>query len=412
MSFTTRWLPAGAAILAGVAATVLAGDPSPSVRFLSPPNLGRVVGKVSVEVSCEPPQGASVARVALSVDGKPLAVLESPPYKTVWDAGDGTSPHRLDAVASFSDGTEARGIVRTSAFRVDFVENVDLVNVYAVVRDSHRTYVQGLRQEDFRIFENGRPQEIDRFSTEWKPLRVAIVLDTSLSMKGARLEAAQDAALEFLKLLEPEDEELLVTFNDKVVIAQPLTTDRGAVGQAIRKATATGGTALYDAVYRTSDLLEKFEGRRVLVLLSDGRDEAASGLEPGSLHTLAEALDRALRNEVMIFTIGVGSHLDEQMDFDGSHSLETILRDLAENTGGRTTFSSRAGQLRKAFDEVAQDLRHQYSLAYVPDDRRHDGTWRDIRVTVARSGLKAAAKRGYYAPYPSPGPSRPAGGAR
>ncbi len=402
MSLATRSLPLRAAVVAAAAALAPAADRGPAVQFVSPPNLGRVVGKVSVEVSVNPPEGASVVRVAFSVDGRSLTTIESPPWKTVWDAGDGTTAHRFEAVASFSSGSEARGTVRTSPFRVDFIENVDLVNVYAVVRDSHRKYVQGLEQEDFRIFENGRPQQIDRFSTEWKPLRVAIVLDTSLSMKGARLEAAQDAALEFLKLLEPDDEELLVTFNDKVETAQPLTTDREAVAQAIRKATAGGGTALYDAVYRTSDLLEKFEGRRVLVLLSDGRDESASGLEPGSLHTLPEALDRALRNEIMIFTIGVGRRLDEQMDFDGNHSLETILRDLAENTGGRAIFSSRAGQLRRAFDEVAQDLRHQYSLAYVPDNRRHDGTWRDIRVVVTKSGLNAAARRGYYAPLADP----------
>jgi Ca-activated chloride channel homolog len=405
MRWATRSFPLLTAVFA--AATAFAADHAPAVRIVSPPNLGRVVGKVTVEVAVEPPAGASVTRVALSVDGKSLATVASPPYLAVWDAGDGAAAHRFEAVAFFSDGTEARGTARTSPFRVDFVENVDLVNVYTVVRDSHRTYVQGLEQEDFRIFENGRSQEIDRFSTEWKPLRAAIVLDASLSMKGSRLEAAQDAALEFLKLLEPDDEELLVTFNDKVTVAQPLTTDRAAVGEAIKKATAIGGTALYDAVYRTSDLLEKFEGRRVLVLLSDGRDEAANGLEPGSLHTLAEALDRALRNEVMIFTIGVGRALDEQMDFEGTHSLEAILRTLAEDTGGRAIFSSRAGQIRRAFDEVAQDLRHQYSLAYVPDDARHDGTWREIRVTIAKPGLRASTRRGYYAPSDGSG-ARPA----
>jgi Ca-activated chloride channel family protein len=387
------------AVLAALfVAAGLAADGGPSVRFVTPPNLGRVVGKVNVQLAVLPPEGASVVRVDVAVDGKPLATLVSPPWQWAWDAGEGLAAYRLEAVAHFSNGSQARGSVKTSPFRVDFVENVDLVNVYAVVRDSHRTYVQGLTQQDFRLFENGRQQEIDRFSTEWKPLRVALVLDTSLSMKGGRLEAAQEAALEFLQLLEPEDQELLVTFNDSVQIAQPLTTDRGAVSAEIRKTAAVGGTALYDAVYRTSDLLEKFEGRRVLVVLSDGRDESASGLEPGSLHTLGEALDRALRNEVMIFTIGFGRQLDQEMDFDRKESLESILRKLAENTGGRALFSSRSSQLRKAFDEVAQDLRHQYSLAYVPDDRHHDGTWRDVKVTVAQPGLKATARRGYYAP--------------
>jgi VWFA-related protein len=397
-----------AIVLVAAAAAALAAERGPSVRFVSPPDLGRAVGKVAVELSVQAPEGATVTRVAISVDGKALTTIESPPWKAVWDAGDGMAAHRLEAVASFSDGSVARGASRVSPFRVDFVENVDLVNVYAVVRDSSRKYVQGLREEDFRILENGRLQEIDRFGTDWKPLRVAITLDTSLSMKGGRLEAAQEAALAFLDLLEPEDEVVLVTFSDAVHVAQALTTDRTAVAAAVKQAAAGGGTALYDAIYRTADQLEKFDGRRVLLLLSDGRDEAASGLEPGSLHTLPEALDRALRNEVMVFTVGVGHRLDSQLDFEGKQSLETILRSLAEETGGRAIFSSRSGQIRKAFDEVAQDLRHQYSLAYVPDDRRHDGTWREIRLTVAKPGLKATARRGYYAPSGGAGARPPA----
>ncbi len=398
MTPAIRRVPLVAVLVASVLAVTGALGARAPVRFLSPANLAAALGMVRVEVAVDPPSGASVTRVSFIVDGKPLATLESPPWRTEWDAGDGSAAHRLEAVAYFSDGSDARGAVRVSPFRADFVENVDLVNIYAVVRDSHRDYVQGLGQDDFRVFENGRPQAVDRFRTERRPLRVALVLDTSLSMKGARLEAAQDAALEFLKLLEREDEVLLVTFDDVVRVAQPLTTNGEAVADAIRRTTSGGGTALYDAVYRAADQLERFEGRRVLVLLSDGRDESASGLEPGSLHTLPEALDRALRNEVMIFTVGVGHRLDAQMDFEGKQSVETILRMLAEETGGRPIFSSRTAQIRKAFDEVAQDLRHQYSLAYVSDDRRHDGTWREIRVTVTKPGLKVTTRRGYYAP--------------
>ncbi len=398
MSPAIRRFPLVAALVAAVCAAALAAPAGPLVRFVSPANLAAVLGKVNVEIAVAAPEGATVTQVTVTVDGARIATLESPPWRTEWDAGDGAVAHRLEAIAFYSDGTNGHATARTSPVRADFVENVDLVNVYAVVRDSDRKYVQGLGKDDFRIFENGRPQVIDRFGTDWKPLRVALVLDVSLSMKGGRLEAAQEAALEFLKLLQPGDEVQLVTFSDAVRIVQPLTTDHDLVAKAIAETTASGGTALYDAVYRAADQLEKFDGRRVLVLLSDGRDEAASGLEPGSLHTLAEALDRALRNEVMIFTVGVGHRLDSQMDFEGKQSLEAILTALAENTGGRAIFSSRAGQIRKAFDEVAQELRHQYTLAYVPDDSHHDGTWRDIRVTVTKSGLKVSTRRGYYAP--------------
>lgn len=409
----------GAAIVALALVGLLPGrvataqEPTGSVRIVSPLKRSRVVGRTSIVLGVEPPHGARAERVIVSVDGKPLATLTSPPWTTSWDAGDGAAAHRLEAAAFFSDGTQARDEVETSPFRVDFVENVDLVNLYAVVRDSSGNYVTGLTRDDFRLSENGRPQAIDRFSTDWKALRVAIVLDTSLSMKGERLDAARDAALGFLDLLIPGDQGMVVTFSDTVEVFQDLTSDKQALAAAIRRAQSVGGTALYDAIYRTSVMLERYEGRRVIVLLSDGRDEAASGLEPGSLHTMDEALDRALRDEVMVFSIGFGRHLERELDFYRHESLSAILRRMAETTGGRVLFSARPGQLRKAFDEVAQDLRHQYSLAYVSDDRRRDGTWREIRLTSRRQDLKVTTRRGYFAPSdeaPRIPPARKAGG--
>ncbi len=378
-----------------------------SLAFVKPLHRGRVVGEVEIELRVEPAPGLAALRIDLTVDGRPLEPLTAPPWKTVWDAGEARSAHEIAAVLHLSDGSTARASVRTSPFQVDFVENVDLVNLYAVVRDSRGDYVTGLTRDDFRVFENGRPQEIDRFGTDWKALRVAVVLDTSLTMKGDKLDAARDAALGFLDLLVEGDEGLVVTFSDSVTVAQGLTNDPGAMRAAIEGVRAEGGTALYDAIYRASDLLGRFEGRRVMVLLSDGRDEAANGLEPGSFHTIEEALDRALRNEVMIFAIGFGRRLEHALDFYGREPLASILRRLGEATGGRVLFSVRPGQLRKAFDDVAQDLRHQYALAYVSDDRRRDGVWREIRLSSTRSGLRVTTRRGYFAPA-GEAPSRPA----
>ncbi len=357
-----------------------------------------------------PPEGVRAERLVIAVDGKPIATLAAPPWKAPWEAGDGLDSHEIEAELLLSDGSRARAAIRTSPLKVDQFEEVALVNIYAVVRNPRGEYVNGLSRGDFRITENGRPQEIDRFATERKPLRVGIVLDTSLTMKGGKLDAARDAARDFLDVLEPGDEGVLVTFSDAVEVRQDLTGDKAALAAAIGKTEALGGTALYDAIFRTADLLERFEGRRVMVLLSDGRDEAASGLEPGSLHTLDEALDRALRNEVMIFAIGFGRRLDEEMDFYGRESLESILKRLGESTGGGALFSARTGQLRRAFQSVAADLRHQYSLAYVSDDRRHDGSWREIHVSTTRPDLRVAARQGYFAPSdtaPAPRPRRP-----
>ena len=135
----------------------------------------------------------------------------------------------------------------------------------------------------------------------------------------------------------------------------------------------------------------------MLILLSDGRDEAANGLEPGSLHTLSEALDKALRNEVMIFAIGFGRDLDQQFDFYERTTLAEILSRLAESTGGRVLFPKRTGALRSAFEEVAVHLRHQYSIAYSPDNESKDGAWREIRLRTRQPELEVVTRKGYYA---------------
>ena len=289
-----------------------------------------------------------------------------------------------------------------------------------MVFDRSGQYVTGLFREDFVVLEDGAKQEIARFATEQLPLRVAIVLDTSLSMsRERRLDSAQQAALNFLGALQPADEALVVAFADRVEVAQDVTTDRSALAAAIDASEAQGGTALYDAIFRTAKRLEEFDGRRVMVLLSDGRDEAANGFEPGSLHTLEEAVNQAVRSEVMVFAIGLGKRLDEEyarewtrpLEMDSGLrglSLQEILASIAESTGGRMLISPGAGRLRRAFDAVAQDLRNQYSLAYSPSNDAEDGRYRRIEVRVPERNVEVIAKKGYYASSPRDEPSVPA----
>jgi len=411
--------PAIAIALAASALLTPAQAPAgAAIEFTSPRRLATVVGDSRAVLQVTPAPGARVVSVAFFVDGKAAGTRTEPPWSFPWSAGDGTAGHRLTAVASFSDGTEARGAVDTSRLAINETEEVALVNVYAIARDAKGGYVSDLQASDFRIRENDRPQALDRFSAERRPLRIAIVLDTSLSMQGDKLKAAIAAAVEFLNILQVGDEGLVIAFSDEVRIVRDLTSNRGELESAIREAEAKGGTALYDAIFRGSERLAEFDGRRVLVVLSDGRDEAANGLEPGSLHTLEEAQERALRNEVMVFAIGLGRSLASdakdlranptararEMDFFGRQPLVAILDAMAQTTGGTAVFSPGAGQLRRSFELVANDLRHQYSLAYRSDDKRHDGAWRAIKVQVARPGVTVTNRKGYYAPSDVPVP--------
>lgn len=389
----------------------LPGAEQPAIRFASPQHLQTVIGPSRIELELTVPTGDSVEWVELRLDGKPLATLSRPPWQSSFDAGDGSKERTLEAVMLLRSGQSARTLVRTSRLRIDQVEQVELVNLYAIVLGPDSGYVSDLEAGDFAVFENGRPQRIERFSAERKPLRVAIVLDTSSTMsggKGTKLRDAREAALEFLDVLEAGDEGMVVAFSDSVRIEQDLTSNEEELARAIREASAGGGTALYDAIWRSARKLEDFDGRRVLVLLSDGRDEAYDGLGPGSLHTLEESLDQALRSEVMIFAIGLGRNLDKKgalrfgalhgaSNVDASLSLEAILRRFAERTGGRALISESPSRLRRAFQDVAADLRNQYSIAYQSNDETRDGSWRGIRVTIPREPrLEVLTRDGYY----------------
>lgn len=390
--------PAVLAALLAVPEGSGAQEPSCSVRFVSPRNRAMVLGPTELRLAIDGcPEGAAV-RLELTVDGKALVSLTTPPWTATWDAGDAKTGHRIKALALFPDGTRAEALLETTALRIDQVEQVELVNLYAIVRAPEGRYVTDLDRGDFRLLESGRQQVIQRFTNEHRPLNIAIVLDTSLSMKkGDRLDAARHAALNFLDVLEPEDQAMVVPFSDEPHVPDSLTSDRGALAAVIRNTQARGGTALYDAIWHTAGRLREFAGRRVIVLLSDGKDEAASGLEPGSLHTLGEALDQALRSEAMIFAIGLGHELQE-LDFHKRETVAAILTRLAEETGGRVIFLTRAGQLAKAFQDVALDLRHQYSLAYASSDPRRDGKWRPIELSVPGTNYEVITRKGYFAP--------------
>jgi VWFA-related protein len=387
----------------------LAGIDDPAVRFLKPRHNATVVGDSTIRLFVNVPENATVTGVEIRVDGRRFTELLAPPWEVGWDAGDGVA-HRLEAIVRFSDGRETRSSIRTSPLTVNQIEKVDLVNLYLVVRDLGGSYISDLTRDDFRIFENDVPQRIERFTATHKPLRVGVVLDTSGTMgKGQRLEHAKKAALEFLDILQTGDEATVVTFSDFVHLSGSFSDDKEELARPIRAAHAQGGTALYDAIWKTSRLLEGFSGRRVMVLLSDGADESYEGLEPGSLHTLKEAMEQALRSEVMIFPIGLGKSLDKtwirrwgslggRSTLDTSTSVADVLNDLAATTGGRAIMADESNNLRRAFNEIAEDLRHQYSIAYDSTDPSRDGKWRSLEVTVPGRKLEVVTRTGYYAP--------------
>ncbi len=405
---------AGAALLASGVFPSGAGDapaPAPSpeaaaspvtVRFVEPAPPGLILGETRVTVEAKTTPDARIVSVALYVDGSLLALLQNPPYTLTWNAGTRFTERLIRAVATDSAGRTGEAVLRARPLFIGQYEEVRLVNVYAIVRDRRGDPVLDLTKDDFILEEDGVPQTVSHFTSAEVPLAVALLIDSSNSMNlGGKIDLARKAAEEFVDSVASEDHLMVVDFNDEVRGLDRPVADRRRLKESIAAIRATGGTALYDAVFRTADRLAAAEGRRAIVLLSDGRDQAFTENEPGSLHLFEEALEKAHRCEAAIYSIGLGSHLENELDLQHAHSLKEILETFAKETGGRSYFPDRAGQLSGTYRQIAADLKHQYALAYTSTNQAHDGRWRSITLRTRRPGLLVQARAGYYAPGPA-----------
>jgi VWFA-related protein len=372
-----------------------------TIRFTAPAPHRPVSGEIRVAVEVTLPPGARLVRVELFIDEQRISTFEKPPFELVWNAGPEFLPHHLRVVATDDAGNTATALLETPPLLVGQRESVALVDLFVNVVDEKGRSVTDLEREDFRIFEDGERQVLSHFTAARQPMSVALLLDSSNSMgTGERMEIARKASIDFIKKMNPDDQLLVISFDDEVREIQPLTRDRKLLEKAIESIRPRGGTALYDALVEGASRLRGFEGRKALVLLSDGKDQALKENTPGSLHLYEEALDAVIRGEVAVYAIGLGARLQDETDLFQRWTLEQILRSLAEKTGGRFYNPDRATKLSGVYGQISGDLSRQYSLAYSPKNETRDGRWRTVRVEVTRRGVRALTRPGYFAPSP------------
>ena len=299
-----------------------------------------------------------------------------------------------------------------------FRSTTDLVNVWATVTDRSGRVVPTLTADAFTVKDEGVPQEIAFFRSEDDtPISVAIVVDTSGSMID-KLADVQDALRHFIRLLRPEDEVFLLRFSDDVEhIAAPGERDR--LEQRIRGLRAIGGTALFDAAREGADTVSRGQhSKRVVLLITDGNDT-------NSRSSRRDAVDGITRSEALVYAVGIGHGERGSFGHDifgrGGHGSGVTrgrptddrvdagtLRNLAEPTGGRHYVLEQAHQggrdlIDEAVQEIAQELRHQYTLGYYPSQPQPDGKFRRITVETSDRSLKVRARRGYIPRPPSSG---------
>ena len=290
------------------------------------------------------------------------------------------------------------------------VSTTGLVHLVATVVDKHHNFITDLDKSDFKVIENGVPQEIRFFSRETDlPLRIALLLDTSNSIRP-RLEFEKDAAIDFLSKVIRRNKDLafLMTFDNDPEVIQDYTGDVDLLDASIREQRAGGGTALNDAICLAAQKLQRApvpsgqssDMRRVIVVISDGNDNLSD-------HALSDAIDAAIRSEAAVFAISTNTDwlaIDDasRPSKYGLEAGDKVLQQFAEQTGGHAFFPYRVDDLARSFLDIGTELRSQYFIAYAPVDPPPGGQYRRIDVQTSQKGLTVRTRKGYFAAAVSP----------
>lgn len=358
------------------------------VRIVEPARGNKAQGRTPVKVEVVVPEERKVTAVRLSVNEGETVVLERPPWESEIDVpiAVGQQLNYLTVTAELDDGSAAEDVRFLDP--PDGIDEVDvsLVELFTTVTDRNGRLVKGLQPANFVVQEDGRPQTIAKFElVQDLPLTLGITIDTSGSMFES-LGEAQRAAVAFLdNIITPRDRCFALAFSDRPALLMPRTSDVGAVAERLQSVLASGSTSLHDAVVTSLYYFRGIRGRRALILLSDGEDTS-------STIGFSEALEYAKLSGVAIYTIGLGIGRTDI-------SVRRKLENLAQETGGRNFLIKNADELAIVYDEIEEELRSQYLVAYSSDQAGAGDTYRSVQVEVRDAKgkkLEARTIAGYY----------------
>ena len=273
--------------------------------------------------------------------------------------------------------------------------DVDLALVNVVVTDPYNRLVTGLDLDNFRVFEDNVEQEIVNFSSEDVPISIGVIFDCSGSMSN-KLGKAREAAMEFFRTSNPEDEFFLVSFNERAELTSSFTSSVEDLQSRLMFTTSKGRTALLDAIYLgLSQMRSAHNGKRALLILSDGGDNHSRYQESDVKRLVKEA-------NTQLYAIGIFDPLGYRSRTMEELNGPSLLSEITEMTGGRVFAADNLNELPDIATKIGLELRNQYVLGYRPSNKTHDGRWRKIKIKLrAPRGLpqlSVYSKTGYYAP--------------
>ena len=334
-----------------------------------------------------PPPITSPAKPQPAAAPQPPASQPPPPQQSVspQSAPQQTTPTPAAPPPATGDAVPGQEPVFKLAVRAN------LVNLVFTVVDNKGRFIKNLKKENFGLLDNQRPPSaVLGFSQQTNlPLRIGIMLDTSSSIR-TRFKFEQDAAYDFFRqVLQPKDRAFVEGFDIEVALAQDYTNNPALLDQGIRKLRPGGGTALFDALYKTCrdqmlSLNEESAVRKVVILLSDGDDNYSRALE-------SDAIKMCQRAETIVYTISTDTSPTRGKGGE-------VLKTIADATGGQAFYPNRLEDVANGFASIEQELRSQYSLEYRPADFRADGSFRTIYLRAMDQHFHVRSRAGYFAP--------------
>jgi Ca-activated chloride channel family protein len=377
--------------LALLLAAALPAAAAVQVKILAPLAQQPVFGQVVFEAEVAGSDG--IDRVEFLVDGKPVGVVRKPPYRVVAEVGEDNRQREFRVVVYGAGGASAADRVVTQPVRIDEQMNVRLQQLFVtVMQRGARTLA--LEEQNFHVLDNGQEQKIVTFDKGELPITAVLLLDSSESMRGELLAAAEGGARAFIGGMRPLDEAMLALFSDQLLRVTEFTADHGELERSLAGVEARGGTAVNDFLYMSLKLLEGRQGRRVVVLLSDGSDV-------NSVLSMADVLRKARTSQSLIYWIqleGGGKHKSYTSSWRGHAENDKDYKDLeraVEESGGRIQRVDRTAEIEPVFRGILQELREQFAIGYYPSNLKSDGAWHAVRVSVSEPGCKIRTANGY-----------------
>jgi len=381
--------------------SLLASSPAGSqdiwVTIVEPQNGDFVIGELDVVV--EAVSRADIAEIEFQVDGRPIGTLSMEPYRMHVDLGENNVPHHFSVVALDVEGNEASHSVTTQPIPISGDYEVELQQLYvSVTRGGER--VLDIEGERFTVIDEGEPQELVTFARGDLPFTAVLLIDASASMFGEKIESAVAGASSFVHGMKALDQAQVMVFSDQLLSITAITDAKEVLTAGLSSTEARGGTAMQDHLFVALELIAQRQGRRVMILLSDGVDTH-------SVVGMPHVFDVARKSNALIYWIrisdgGNGQGPDGGVNMTSAwrdsvqyHEQFGLLTQIVDESGGRILEVGAPDEISPVFISILRELREQYVLGYYPNNRQNDGRWHKVRVGVEGKDVEVRAPRGY-----------------